>query len=253
MDRYFLSPLRFLAITLFLATSFASGNLLAQTEQPAATPEVMVKVLGKDITVKDKDQLGGRTLSVLLEQFAKDNQIEPTEAELDAFALKLEETEKQFQTRQEDRKKKLVAELSATNLSESDRKEKESQLKSTERALNAIRQGQGEAQGREEQVRAARRQIGKQFVKRWKINKALYAKYGGRVIFQQAGMEPLDAYRDFLKEQEKKGAFQILNKQYEADFWRYFTDDTMHRFVPQDKAAAFIETPWWLMKEEPKD
>jgi hypothetical protein len=62
------------------------------------------------------------------------------------------------------------------------------------------------SKGMEDQMRLMKRQIAQQFVKSWKINKALYAQYGGRVIFQQAGVEPLDAYRDFLKEQEKKGA-----------------------------------------------
>ena len=94
-----------------------------------------------------------------------------------------------------------------------------------------------------------KRQMARSFVKSWKINKALYEKYGGRVIFQQAGPEPLDAYRDFLKEQEKKGAFQIRDKQYEPEFWRYFTNDAMHTFYDKDDGTKFINTPWWLMDE----
>jgi hypothetical protein len=81
------------------------------------------------------------------------------------------------------------------------------------------------------------------------VNKAFYEQYGGRVIFQQAGVEPLDTYRDFLKEQEEKGAFRILDKQYEAGFWRYFTNEAMHFFYSEDDGAKFINTPWWLMEE----
>jgi len=76
-----------------------------------------------------------------------------------------------------------------------------------------------------------KRNMAQHFVKTWKINKSLYEKYGGVFIFQQAGIEPLDAYRQFLKEQEKKKAFQILNKDYEASFWKYFVDDSMHTFL----------------------
>jgi hypothetical protein len=109
------------------------------------------------------------------------------------------------------------------------------------------------SKGMEDQMRLMKRQIAQQFVKSWKINKALYAQYGGRVIFQQAGVEPLDAYRDFLKEQEKKGAFQIIDKQYEPEFWRYFTNDAMHRFCDKNEGAKFINTPWWMMEETPEE
>ena len=103
----------------------------------------------------------------------------------------------------------------------------------------------------EEQMRTARRNLAKRFVKAWKINKELYAKYGGRIIFQQGGVEPLDAYRDFLKEQEKKGAFQIVDKNYEAPFWKYFTNDAMHTFYAKEEGEKFIITPWWMMEEAP--
>ena len=83
-------------------------------------------------------------------------------------------------------------------------------------------------------------------VQEWKLNKALYKKYGGRVIFQQAGPEPIDAYRDFLKEQEKKGTFKILIKKYELGFWNYFTNDSIHSFISDGEQA--INTPWWLME-----
>ena len=65
--------------------------------------------------------------------------------------------------------------------------------------------------------------------------------------FQQAGLEPLDAYREFLKEQERKGAFQILNKVYEAAFWKYFINDAMHGFYSKDEGAKVMKTPWWLL------
>ncbi|NBT93293.1 MAG: META domain-containing protein, partial [Betaproteobacteria bacterium] len=75
----------------------------------------------------------------------------------------------------------------------------------------------------------------------------LHAKYGGRVLFQQAGIEPLEAYRDFLKEQEKKGAFQILDTQYEAGFWRYFTDET--KLLSKEDSVKAFDTPWWMMEK----
>lgn len=101
----------------------------------------------------------------------------------------------------------------------------------------------------EEQAKFMMRQLGKSWVLRWKINKALYEKYGGRVIFQQAGSEPIDAYRDFLKEEGKKGNFKILDKKDEVDFWRYYTNDAMHSFYSKEDGEKFINTPFWLMKK----
>lgn len=99
------------------------------------------------------------------------------------------------------------------------------------------------------EMRSMKRELARTFVGMWKINRALYHKYGGRVIFQQSGPEPLDAYREFLKHQEKQGNFQIIDKSLEEDFWRYYTTSSMHVFYQGDEAAKFIETPWWVMEE----
>jgi hypothetical protein len=242
------------AIAILLVTSLVAGAAYAQTPQSKDSGnDVIAVVLGKKITVKDKDRLNGLIFGALLEQFAKDNKIEPTEEELDAFVLKTEEMERQHQIKLEEERKKLVADLEATTLSESKRKDKESQLQTIESIQKTTRKMKEQTKGMEEQLRPMKLQMAQQFVRRWKINKALYAKYGGRVIFQQAGVEPLDAYRGFLREQEKNGAFQILDKKYEAPFWRYFTNDAMHTFYSKDDGTKFINTPWWMMEQPPEE
>ena len=115
--------------------------------------------------------------------------------------------------------------------------------------LKSMLEAPEEAKMIEEEIR----KIGRKYVKSWKINKALYKKHGGRVIFQQAGLEPLDAYRILLKNAEKAGAFQIIDKQYEVGFWRYFTNDAMHTFLDKEEATKAFDTPWWLMEEPAKE
>ncbi len=102
-----------------------------------------------------------------------------------------------------------------------------------------------QAEMMEEMMRA----IAAQIINSWKIKKALYQQYGGRVIFQQAGHEPVDALRDFLREEEKKGSFRILDGQCREKFWEYYTNDKMHVFA-SGNAKELINTPWWLRKEE---
>ncbi len=213
-----------------------------------ADPNAIAVVLERSIMPGEKDKLNQLIFGGLLEKFAQDNKIEATNEELDAFVLKLEEKEKESEAEWERDRAKLQEELKSPSLSERARNEKESRLKTLESLLKSNREMKERTQGMEEQMRPVKRQMAGRFVKNWKVNKALFAKYGGRVIFQQAGPEPLDAYRDFLKEQEKNGAFRIIDKQYEAPFWRYFTDDSMHTFCSKEDGAKFLDTPWWLMK-----
>lgn len=117
-------------------------------------------------------------------------------------------------------------------------------------SMNELREG-GTKTGpdpRTKEEEAARLEGARPFVTAWKINQSLHAQYGGRVIFQQAGPEPLDAYRDFLREREKAGDFQILDPRCAADFWKYFTDESMHHFLPKESGDQAMRTPWWTLK-----
>ena len=71
-------------------------------------------------------------------------------------------------------------------------KQKQSRLQSIETIVETTREITEQMKGMAEQMRPMKRQMAQQFVRAWKINKALYEKYGGRVIFQQAGVEPLE-------------------------------------------------------------
>jgi hypothetical protein len=94
---------------------------------------------------------------------------------------------------------------------------------------------------------AARREIAAAFIRQWKINRALYRHYGGRIVYQQGGPEPLDAYRIFLEEARARGEFEILDPALEAAFWRYYRSDAIHDFYAPgsaEEARAFAQPPW---------
>jgi len=97
------------------------------------------------------------------------------------------------------------------------------------------------------QADAMRRDMARSIIRQWKLNKALYEQYGGRIIYQQLGPEPLDAYRAFLEQREADGAFAIHDPALAKAFWRYFTDDSIHDFMAPDSpdaARAFTVPPW---------
>ncbi|MFM1987169.1 MAG: hypothetical protein RJA99_126 [Pseudomonadota bacterium] len=97
--------------------------------------------------------------------------------------------------------------------------------------------------GASKEMQAEVRTLAERMVVRWKVNRALYRRYGGTVIFQQSDpLEPVGAMRRFLEEQEASGAFTIREADLRERFYRYFRRE--HRFVvPPDQVD--YERPWW--------
>jgi hypothetical protein len=89
--------------------------------------------------------------------------------------------------------------------------------------------------------------IGEQMVKGWKLDRALYKKYGGTVIFQQGNpFEPVGAYRKFLEEMEEAKVFEVYDADNRQKFWQYFV--RQHPFQVPAKDIDFDE-PWWMQKK----
>ncbi|MEZ6002598.1 MAG: hypothetical protein R3F33_00305 [Planctomycetota bacterium] len=64
------------------------------------------------------------------------------------------------------------------------------------------------------------------WVKRAKLDRILYERYGGIVIFQQANpREPVGAYRALFEDLERQGNLLFLNDELAEDFWDYFRMD----------------------------
>jgi hypothetical protein len=102
------------------------------------------------------------------------------------------------------------------------------------------------------EVERMRRDMGRAMIRQWKLSRALHRQYGGRIIFRQLGPEPSDAYRQYLEERQAAGDLEIRDKAFEHEFWRYFTDDSIHSFYPsgsEEEARAFAIPPWERMAE----
>lgn len=164
-------------------------------------------VLGEDVDAADTDELRAAVLTPLLDRYAVEQGISVEEAEIDAFV----DTMKRGM-----RAEGLTAEDSLTPEEQAE-------------------------------VTKMRRDMGRAIIGEWKINRALYAQYGGRIIYQQLGPEPLDAYREFLEERQAAGDFEIFDDERATDFWRYFRDDDLHDFMQPGSAeaeTAFSRPPW---------
>lgn len=261
---------------------------VSKTEAPEETritipPEKEVAVvLGKKITGKDinpggeiterkrnemdaarfrqwynnhlESRIGSAIVRPLLEQYVKDYNIEVTDAEIQAFVSKLRETLTKQEMKWEEQRAQLVKDMQSANLTKAEKDKMTSRLETIERILESQKEQEQRRKEDEAKHQKIQEDIAKVSIRAWKVNRALFDKYGGRVIFQQAGPEPLDAYREFLKEQEAKGSFQIMDENLTPLFWNYFTNDKMHTFYSdEDKAAEMMATPWWLHEEDAKN
>lgn len=224
---------------------------VTQVQQPMGDSidgSVIAIVDGKTLLEKDRANLRAVIFSELLNKYAKERKIDTTEDEIDLFLRTKEEKENHAQKESEREKDHLLKELKNPSMSDATRLTIDSKLKTIEDSLRAAKEMKEGAEKMREQLRPMMRNMAKQWIMKWKINKSLYKKYGGRVVFQQTGVEPIDAYRDFLRDQEKAGSFKIMSEAEKVLFWDYFTNEKMHTFSEEKDAFRLIETPWWLLK-----
>lgn len=175
--------------------------------EPVSAASIAATVLDEDIRTADLAEMREEILSRLFDQFAEEKGVRAEPAEIASY------------------------------------------LDALRKGMAADGQGEQESLTPEEerQVDEARNAMARSIIRQWKINKALYETFGGRIIYQQLGPEPLDAYRQYLEQRRTDGAFAIRDKTLEEGFWRYFTDDSIHDFMEpggQDEARAFTVPPW---------
>ncbi len=176
--------------------------------------------------------------------------LEPTAAEVEALvsfmAAKRLGRLREFRAQRDQLKRKLAR----SGLGPAERKRLEEHLGTVEKLiaheLEQRKWGQSIPDYAEIQRRSAER-VARVTVRRWNVNKALYEKYGGRVIFQQAGYEPVDAYRALIGEVQERNAVEILDPSFPApfaDMIKYL--DIPHQYMPKMEADKYFSKPWWL-------
>jgi len=94
----------------------------------------------------------------------------------------------------------------------------------------------------------AERQVAKMMVAAWKFNQGLYKQYGGRVIFQQAGLEPIDALQKFLADLKASGDYEIYDPALGKGLFKEMDEYFDNKFDDSSPAEAekYFATPWWL-------
>ncbi len=208
---------------------------------------LVAEVLGTRVRTTDPEEMKYVILGALTDKYAAGDQIQVEQEEIDAYVETMNRAKEQDHRKRKDRREEIERQLASGSLDDEQRKALTSELDMLNELLASLGGGSDSDEELREE-RAAREQVASAFILQWKINQALYRQYGGRVIFQQGGPEPLDAYRQFLEEAQKRGDFRILDASLEPGFWRYYKTDSIHSFYPEgsDEEAQAFETPWWL-------
>ena len=207
--------------------------------------DVIAVVFGDEITVADvaESPIDRLINGMLLAKFMEDNGIEATEEELAAFIDRMAERQRQSLLDFEAERAELLKALDEA-VNPEQRQGIEVHLEFVAKRIKAM----SDTQQADPDVW---RTVAKPWVERWKLDKALFDRYGGRAHFQQVGVQPFDAVVTFLEEQEASGAFTILDEEYEEAFWAYWRSDG-HNFIPEEEAVELLAKPWWLM-DKPGD
>ena len=214
--------LSLLTVLATMSTATGGTNVYGLQEDP-----LVATVFETGIHSRDFEEVRYVILQRLMARFAEDHKIVVSKDEVDSYLVAQRRFMALDRQRRELRRTELTEQLQSDQLTDAQRSTLAKNLEILNDLADADRDA---ADDNSPEVRAYSEQLAKTFILRWKVNRALYRQYGGRIIFQQTGPEPLDAYRTFLQEQEAIGHFKILDPAYEKKFWHYFTTDALHDF-----------------------
>ncbi len=214
---------------------FLPAALPAEEPSPTPSSRTVGSVLGKPVTAADlgltapidptvkfdardtaRWRLMGRVMTTfggpIMDRFVREQKIEATAEEIEQFQRKMQKTREQNFRAWEARLAELNQELAAAELSEADRARREEERTRYERLL---------ASRLERPAAEAPDELARMFLVAWKVERELHRAYGGRVIFQQAGPEALDARRRLFEQAEKNGDLHFADPGVRHLFYYY--------------------------------
>lgn len=272
-----ISPFVFYILTLLLGVNFVWA---VEPFENLPDDTVLAEVLGQKVYLKDiesssdakkKQQASaaseqftlllkqtmasnlGRYFNPLWDEYAEEKGITVTEQEIKEYKEKMVG----FMTSQKNewkrKKDNLAKELIAQNLKDDKKAELEKNFNLYSHLIEKAPDPNLIYYSSDSNTAKLIDDVPKSFIRSYKIYQALYRQYKGRVIFQQAGPEPLDAFRQFFEEQQSKGKFKFYNKDAEDLFWDYYRN-ARHTFITDpNEVEKAMNTPWWLQQKKESD
>ena len=229
-------------LLLLLAPLSQAQENYGKSEDPVAA-----EALGVQIRTRNPDEMAYVINQVLMTRYVKEHKLGATDGEIEKFLARKKELDALSRKQAESRQAEINKALQSNTLPASERDQLQNELKFLDEMDKAANQSADDAE-----TAKIEDQLARSFIVQWKVNQSLFRKYGGRVVYQQGGAEPLDAIHDFLKDAQKADDFTILNKAFEPALWSYYTTDSKHRFYPEsgNEKEQAINTPWWMREPQ---
>jgi SurA N-terminal domain len=258
----FFIQIMFLAVCLGVETAQAGANSQAVAvvlSQPIGVSEIEPRPdevarqkasLDAEAFTRWLDQARAKQLAALVQKrlmdsYAKQLGLEPTEAELRPLLLSLEKTSKKTEESMRQVRQRRLAEirkkLEAPSLDPAERARLTADLADWERFPS----------GHEARAREGDRQFMSALVQNWKVQRSLYKRHGGRVLYSSFGFNvAIDALKQFLREEEERGSFKVFNPGLRTAFWTAVADETWADGVTTGRGAEeMFATPPWQVKD----
>ena len=170
-------------------------------------------------------------------------EIVPTESEIAIATANLDRMHRERTRRQESelrgKLKAVEEELASKELKEEDKQKLESKRRTLRSKLERTL---------ESKLKPPGRSLALFLLRKWKGQRHLYDKYGGgRILWQQSGLEAFDATRKWLESLEKAGKFKITDPTLRTAFYEYWTTQRHGAFLIDDETLIrkeFLEPEW---------
>ncbi len=236
-----------------VATILGKAVTRAELDPPAniaVSPAGVTAPDGEALKTRQRrERLRALVWQAVFEDYAQQRHIAPTPAEIESHLRHHHRFQREDRQRREQDRQRLIGELKSPKLTEARRKQAQQHLDT----LNRLKEFDAQQeQERRDPARAkiwqeSERRVTEFRVRRWKVDQALYREFGGRIVFQQAGWEPIDAYRRLLDQYAARKAFVVHDPAYRDAVYSYF----QHQFVYADEAKAkfYFEKPYWERTE----
>lgn len=244
-----------------------AASTLASAE---GEPTVVARLFGEAIVAADLDppagsagtldeeglrtaralRLKSRVWFTVLDDYARGRSLDATEAEVISHVENGHRLATGLSGENERRRAAIAVDLAAPELDAGRRSALERELAALDVALAVDASRRAELEDPERRAardRAARR-VAREWVYKWKLDQALFRDFGGRIAFQQAGWEPVDAYRALFETYEAAGKLVLPDPAWRSAVFGYFD----HDFVYLDEAHGrfYFEKPWWERSPE---
>lgn len=222
---------------LYAADLMAPGAIAPDTAGTERTRGPRLDTIGK--------ALRARVWQAVFDDYARTRALAPTEAEIVSQIEGQRRMKARSDAERARQREALVVELKSPSVSEKRRKQARQHLdlliKLAE--FDAKREAELRDPAMHKIQLESERRVAEHWVRQWKLNQVLYREFGGRIIFQQAGWEPIDAYRKLLDRYAAKKAFVVHDPELRTAVYSYFE----HKFVYADDAKArfYFEKPYW--------